>query len=211
MDIGPCQMALLVALGPLVTGVIQKIKARLQCRCGAGIIQPYRDLLKLLRKAWFNPTPQVRFFALRPALVLAATCAAAALVPVFFAPRAAGYASLLPLGDAILLVGWLALARFFTGGCGSGRGRGLWRHGRVARNDRGHLGGAGADSGDIFGRRRGGHNRPGRDRRSCRGEARSVLARLIFWRFLPCLFCCWPKPGHSRGQSGHPSGAHHAA
>lgn len=44
------EMAFLVLAGPLVTGIIQKIKARLQCRQGAGVLQPYRDLTKLLRK-----------------------------------------------------------------------------------------------------------------------------------------------------------------
>ena len=44
------EMTLLVLLGPLVTGIIQKIKARLQCRQGAGVLQPYRDLTKLFRK-----------------------------------------------------------------------------------------------------------------------------------------------------------------
>lgn len=108
------QMALLVAFGPLVTGVIQKIKARLQCRRGAAIIQPYRDLLKLLRKGTVQSDTSGPFFRAVPALVLAATCSAATLVPVFFAPLTAGDASLLPLGDAILLLGWLALARFLT-------------------------------------------------------------------------------------------------
>ena len=34
------EMTILVLLGPLVTGIIQKLKARLQCRQGAGILQP---------------------------------------------------------------------------------------------------------------------------------------------------------------------------
>src|ERR1017187_3784124 len=108
------QMALLVLLGPLVTGVIQKLKARLQCRRGAGILQPYRDLTKLLRKGTVQADTAGSFFRAVPVLVLASTCAAAALVPVLFAPPAAGSASPLPLGDAILLLGWLALGRFLT-------------------------------------------------------------------------------------------------
>lgn len=108
------QMILLVTLGPLVTGVIQKMKARFQCRRGAGIFQPYRDLLKLLRKGTVQSDTATSFFRVVPALVLGATCAAATLVPVVFAPHAAGAASLLPLGDALLLLGWLALARFLT-------------------------------------------------------------------------------------------------
>ena len=43
------EMTFLVLLGPLVTGTIQKIKARIQCRQGAGVLQPYRDLAKLFR------------------------------------------------------------------------------------------------------------------------------------------------------------------
>ena len=37
------ELILLVLLGPLVTGIIQKLKARLQCRQGAGVLQPYHD------------------------------------------------------------------------------------------------------------------------------------------------------------------------
>lgn len=108
------QMALLVLLGPLVTGVIQKLKARLQCRRGAGIFQPYRDLAKLLRKGTVQADNAGSFLRVAPPVVLAATCAAAALVPVVYAPPTAGAASPLPLGDAILLLAWLALGRFLT-------------------------------------------------------------------------------------------------
>ncbi len=108
------QIILLIALGPLVTGVIQKIKARFQCRRGAGILQPYRDLYKLFGKSTVQADNSSAFFRVVPALVLGATCAAATLVPVLFAPSTAGTASLLPLGDALLLLGWLALARFLT-------------------------------------------------------------------------------------------------
>ena len=44
------QLFLLLALAPLVTGVIRTLKARMQTRRGPGILQPYRDLGKLLRK-----------------------------------------------------------------------------------------------------------------------------------------------------------------
>jgi len=108
------QAALLVMLGPLVTGVIQKIKARLQCRQGAGVTQPYRDLVKLFRKGTVQADTASPFFRIAPALVLGATLAAALLVPVIFAPVTSGAATLLPLGDALLLLGWLALARFLT-------------------------------------------------------------------------------------------------
>ena len=103
------ELFLLVLLGPLVTGIIQKLKARLQCRQGAGILQPYRDLSKLLRKGTVQADTASGFFRSIPVLVLAATVAAGALVPVLRAGPP-GF----PLGDALLLLGLLALARFLT-------------------------------------------------------------------------------------------------
>ena len=41
------QALLYAALGPLLVGWVRKVKARLQNRRGAPIIQPYRDLWKL--------------------------------------------------------------------------------------------------------------------------------------------------------------------
>jgi len=103
------EMILLVLAGPLVTGTIQKMKARLQCRQGADVIQPYRDLTKLLRKGTVQADTVSGFFRSIPVLVLAATAAAGALVPVLRAGP-----PVVPLGDAILLLGLLALARFLT-------------------------------------------------------------------------------------------------
>ncbi len=103
------QVALVVAAGPLVTGVVQKLKARLQCRRGASVWQPYRDLAKLLRKGTVESDTASPFFRAVPALVLAATVTSAAMLPVLWAPADGATP---PLGDAILLVALLALARF---------------------------------------------------------------------------------------------------
>jgi len=103
------QAGLIVLAAPLVTGFIQKLKARLQCRQGASVWQPYRDLAKLLRKGTVQSDTASPFFRAIPVLVLAATVTTAAMVPALWAPAGA---STLPLGDAILLVALLALARF---------------------------------------------------------------------------------------------------
>ena len=103
------QAGILVALGPLVTGFVQKLKARLQCRRGASVWQPYRDLAKLLRKGTVQSDSATPFFRAVPVLVLAATVTTTAMLPVLWAPS--GPAPL-PLGDAILLLALLALARF---------------------------------------------------------------------------------------------------
>ena len=42
------QMALVLLLAPLLTGFARKVKARLLRRQGASLLQPYRDLLRLL-------------------------------------------------------------------------------------------------------------------------------------------------------------------
>src|SRR5436305_2629716 len=44
------QWALVVIGAPLLIGFVRRIKARLQGRRGAGVLQPYRDLRKLLSK-----------------------------------------------------------------------------------------------------------------------------------------------------------------
>jgi formate hydrogenlyase subunit 4 len=103
------QAALVLAAAPLVTGYVQKLKARLQCRQGASVWQPYRDLAKLLRKGTVQSDTASPFFRAVPVLVLAATVTATAMLPVLWAPTGPGA---VPLGDAILLVGLLALARF---------------------------------------------------------------------------------------------------
>ena len=44
------QMALVLLLAPLLTGFIRKVKARLLRRRGPPLLQPYRELWRLLRK-----------------------------------------------------------------------------------------------------------------------------------------------------------------
>ena len=103
------QAGLLVLLAPAVTGYVQKLKARLQCRQGASIWQPYRDLAKLLRKGTVQSDSATPFFRAIPVLVLAATLTTTVMLPVLWAPADRAMS---PLGDAILLLALLALARF---------------------------------------------------------------------------------------------------
>ena len=103
------EMGTLVLFGPLVTGIIQKLKARLQCREGASVFQPYFDLAKLFRKGTVQADTASGLFRVIPVLVLAATVVASAFLPVLRADPPA-----VPFGDALLLLGLLALARFLT-------------------------------------------------------------------------------------------------
>lgn len=105
------QAGLVLVCAPLVTGLIQKLKARLQCRAGASVVQPYRDLLKLLRKGTVQSDTSSPFFRVIPVLVLAATLTAACMLPIVWVDSGPARSA---LGDTILLLALLGLARFLT-------------------------------------------------------------------------------------------------
>jgi formate hydrogenlyase subunit 4 len=102
------QMLLVVAVAPALTGLVRKIKARLMRRAGPSILQPYRDLARLMGKEAVIAANASWLFRAVPYLVLAATWVAAALVPTF--------ATGLPFSwtaDLIAIVALLGSARFF--------------------------------------------------------------------------------------------------
>ncbi len=100
-------MALLLA--PLLVGVIQRTKALVAGRTGAPLLQPYHDLVKLLRKGAVYSRTTTWVFRAGPVVGLAAVLAALVLLPLGNVP------ALLPFeGDLILLAYLLGLMRFFT-------------------------------------------------------------------------------------------------
>lgn len=102
------QALLYALLAPLLSGWIRKCKARLQNRRGAPVLQPYRDLYKLMGKEVRVAHTASPLFRAAPYIVFAATWLAAATIPLA--------ANILPtsaIADIIVLVGLLALARFF--------------------------------------------------------------------------------------------------
>jgi len=101
-------MILIVALAPLVTGLIRKIKARLTRRRGASVLQPYRDLFKLVHKETVLAHNASWLFRAAPYLVFAATWVAAALVPTFATGLLFNWTA-----DLIAIVALLGSARFF--------------------------------------------------------------------------------------------------
>ncbi|MCB1780527.1 MAG: NADH-quinone oxidoreductase subunit H [Candidatus Competibacteraceae bacterium] len=102
------QMLLILLLAPLITGWVRTLKAQLLCRRGPSLLQPYRDLRKLLRKDVVLAGSASWLFRVAPYLIFAAIWVAAALVPTF--------ASGLPFSwtaDLIAIVALLGTARFF--------------------------------------------------------------------------------------------------
>ena len=95
-----------VAVSPLLIGLTQQAKARLQGRRGAGPLQPYRELRRLWGKSGVDVEGTTLVYRLAPVVVAAAMGAAILLVP------AAESAPGLGVGhDALALAGLLALAR----------------------------------------------------------------------------------------------------
>ena len=77
------QMLVVLAMAPLLTGLVRKIKARLLRRAGPPITQPYLDLLKLIRKEVVLADNASWLFRVVPYVVFSATWVATALVPTF--------------------------------------------------------------------------------------------------------------------------------
>ncbi|NLT38167.1 MAG: formate hydrogenlyase [Methanomassiliicoccus sp.] len=101
------QTILLVAIAPLITGIIRKVKAYLQSRTGPSILQPYRDLRKLFSKGSVVSKDASWVFTITPYVCLSAIMVAALLVPVIYA-RTFGF-----VGDLIVLIYLLSMMRFF--------------------------------------------------------------------------------------------------
>jgi formate hydrogenlyase subunit 4 len=102
------QMFLVLLLAPGLMGLTRKVRARLLRRRGAPIVQPYRDLLRLLRKDVVLAESASWLFRVAPYVIFAATWVATALVPTF--------ATGLPFNWAVDLIAIIALlgsARFF--------------------------------------------------------------------------------------------------
>ena len=100
---------LALALAPLLVGVIHRTKALFAGRAGAPLLQPYHDMIKLLRKGAVYSRTTTPVFRAGPIVALAATALVIALVPFGAAPAPLAFP-----GDFVLAVGLLALARFAT-------------------------------------------------------------------------------------------------
>lgn len=102
------QMAMVLVLAPLLTGWIRLVKARLLGRRGPSLLQPYRDLARLLRKEVVLAHNASWLFRSVPYMMFTAIWLAAGLIPIFSTQLA-----LAPTADLIALVALLGSARFF--------------------------------------------------------------------------------------------------
>jgi len=102
------QMLLVLLLAPLLTGLVRKVKARFLRRQGPPLIQPYRDLARLMRKEVVLAENASWLFRVIPYLIVAATWVAASLVPTFAIGLMFSWSA-----DLIAIIALLGSARFF--------------------------------------------------------------------------------------------------
>jgi formate hydrogenlyase subunit 4 len=103
----PIQIVLVLGLAPLLQGVIKSAKARWQNRRGPGLLQAYRDVAKLLSRESVVSEQASWVFRFAPLVYGGALVGAAVLVPTVAKRSAAA-----GVGDAVVFVGLMALARF---------------------------------------------------------------------------------------------------
>jgi len=102
------QMLLVLLLSPLLTGFVRKVKARLLRRQGPPLLQPYRDLVRLMRKDVVLAESASWLFRVIPYIVFAGTWVAASLVPTFRGGLLFSWSA-----DLIAIIALLGSARFF--------------------------------------------------------------------------------------------------
>lgn len=102
------QLFLVLALAPLFTGFVRKVKALLVRRQGPPLLQPYRELLRLFGKEAVLAENASWLFRAVPYIKFSIVWIAAAMVPVFVRGLPFGWSA-----DLIAIIAMLGTARFF--------------------------------------------------------------------------------------------------
>lgn len=100
------QAVILIAVAPLMAGIVSKLKAGMQNRPGAGVLQPYRDLAKLCRKDRAVSGSCSWLFRLVPVVCTASMIILAAMTPFMYT------GVLAPYGGLITVVYMFTMYRF---------------------------------------------------------------------------------------------------
>jgi len=103
-------LALVLAAAPVLVGLVAWLEARMQGRAGAPLLQPWRDILRALRRMPVVAEGTSWLFRAAPALRLAVLVVAASLVPSF-----TRHMALAPAADLLVIAGLLGLARALAG------------------------------------------------------------------------------------------------
>jgi len=102
------QTVIIIAISPLLSGFIRKVKNLLRMRRGMSVFQPYYNIAKLFSKDEVVSRDASWIFSVAPVVVLSSSVAACFLLPALGAKPFTNIA-----GDLLVIFFILALGRFF--------------------------------------------------------------------------------------------------
>lgn len=100
------QTILLIAIAPLMAGIVSKLKAGMQNRPGSSVLQPYRDLIKLCRKDRVVSGSCYWIFRAVPIVCMSSMLILAAMTPFVYT------GVLAPYGGLVTVVYMFTMYRF---------------------------------------------------------------------------------------------------
>jgi hydrogenase-4 component C len=102
------QALLLLAAAPMLSGLSRVLRAKMHTRRGPGMLQDYRDLLKLMKRQDIRPPASGAIFQIMPVVLMAIMLLIAMGTPVI-----TRYAPISAIGDLVTTIYLFATARFF--------------------------------------------------------------------------------------------------
>lgn len=107
---GAVQIGSVMIGAPLVIGLTRQVRARWEGRVGAGLLQPWRDIVKQLGKQQITPLGTTLVFLAAPAVVAGSTLLIAAIAPLVATGSPLDRSADLFAVVGLLLVGTVSLA-----------------------------------------------------------------------------------------------------
>ena len=104
------QVVVATAITPLLLGVMRQVRARMEGRVGPGVLQPYRDVRKLLAKEPLRADGSSGVLIAAPLVLLVSSLMVVALVPLVTTATIPAVPNDLFVVVSILLIGTVALA-----------------------------------------------------------------------------------------------------
>jgi formate hydrogenlyase subunit 4 len=104
------QVVVATAITPLLIGVMRQVRARMEGRIGSGVLQPYRDVRKLLAKEPLRAEGSSIILVAAPLVLLVSSLLVVALVPLVTTANIPAVPNDLFVVVSILLIGTVALA-----------------------------------------------------------------------------------------------------
>ena len=104
------QVVVATAITPLLVGVMRQVRARMEGRYGAGVLQPYHDVRKLLAKEPLRAEGSSVILVAAPLVLLVSSLMVVALVPLVTTANIPAIPNDLFVVVSILLIGTVAVA-----------------------------------------------------------------------------------------------------